>query len=176
MDAPEIVVAVVAATRKQEVAGRKRLQKLTYLLERVSGPRIGDFQLRQFGPYSETIARETSVLVAFGDLNEEVQPLGTYGTFQSVYSLSDAAGAVRLPNSLDEFISELDGFSTLELEIAATIDYFRRMENDLEKSIALTRDMKPTKTTPSVVAKANSVLSIVDKWNGKRSKDQRPNP
>lgn len=176
MDAPEIVVAVVAATRNQSVAGRKRLQKLTYFLERVGGPSVSDFQLRQFGPYSEMVARETSVLVAFGDLNEKVQPLGTYGTFQSVYSLPDTAGATRLPNSLDEFISELDGFSTLELEIAATIDYFRRMENDLDKAIVLTRDMKPTKTTPSVVAKANSVLSILDRWNGKRSKDQRPNP
>jgi uncharacterized protein YwgA len=176
MDAPEIVVAVVAATRSKNVAGRKRLQKLTYFLERAGGPSVGDFQLRQFGPYSEMVARETSVLVAFGDLNEKVQPLGTYGTFQSVYSLADATSAPRLPTSFSEFISELDGFSTLELEIAATIDYFRRMENDLNKAIDLTRDMKPTKTTPSVVAKANSILSIVDQWNGKRSKDQRSNP
>lgn len=173
MDASNIIVAVIAATSEKKVVGRKRLQKFSYFLNQVGGPAADDFELRQFGPYSASIAESTNELVAFGELSEDNQPLGTYGMFQSVYTLPEGATPNIQLGELKHFLEGLDKFSTLDLEIAATIDYFEKIEKDRERAVEATKSMKPTKATPSVLARAEKILSYVSEWNAKRPKNSR---
>jgi hypothetical protein len=115
-----------------------------------------DFLLKDYGPFSREIAQATEFLTLTGDVEEEVEKFG------SVLMSVDKVRSDRDVNLPDErwieVLRRLSKYSTIELEVAATIEFFRAQGSSAEEAQDLTKEMKPTKAVPSVLAKSSNIL------------------
>ena len=129
------VASVIAAHPNGEVYGRTRLQKTVKLLQRLGMPSDYSYQIHFYGPYSEALQSDISLLEQFGLGGEECRD-GRDGTQYYVLRSENISG---LPD-LSRWKSALNIMSTAEpivLELAATYDAFR--EQGATSSDALVR-------------------------------------
>ena len=103
------------------ITGRKRIQKLVFLLKRQSKiPFSFDFKPYFYGPYSENLAQTIQFLTGFGLLKERVLPHES-GFVQYSYSLTPDAKRmlrnlkVHIPANLKQGVTKLSQLSTTEL-------------------------------------------------------------
>lgn len=160
MKPESFIPTLIATLPNQEVRGKKRLQKFGYLLKCAGLPLDAGFFLYDYGPFSTDVAKAADLLALVGAIREEDRPVGSSGTYMTVYSASDLCSAPRLDEKFVDIATKLDKFQTVDLEIAATILLFKNQGNDLEKAKQLTKSMKPMKATASVMQNAEKVLSI----------------
>lgn len=161
MDADGFVVALLGSLPHRQVRGKKRLQKLSYLLKESGTPCPADFVLKDFGPYSTEIARGASLLAATGQIQERSEEVGPARRIVSVYTLSEEIDAPMLDENSIERLRCFNNFSTIELEIAATIQYFIAQGSTSELAEEQTKRMKPTKAKPIVLSAARKVLGCL---------------
>lgn len=166
MTVEPFILALLAALPDRKIRGKKRLQKLSYLLQQAGADLPAEFRLKHFGPYSQEIDRATSWLSLFGEVKETEDEVAGHGYLVTAYSLE--AGSEEFTKPLSARISEvltcLDRFTTVELEIAATIEYFVRREGkNLEEAVASTRRLKPGKSTAKVIQRAREALRCITK-------------
>lgn len=159
----EFVPALLRALPDQEIQGRKRLQKLAYLLKLGGAELEADFRLSHYGPFSRELAEATDLLTLGGIVDEVRQPSGVFQTFVSLYSLvADSGEEEILEEKAADLVRRLDKFTTVVLEVAATIGYLTEEGMESREALAKTKSMKPTKTTNSVIEQARESLDIVN--------------
>lgn len=152
---------------------RKRLQKVVYLLQAAGCDFGADFRLHYYGPYSEEVATVTDDLVRRNLLSE--QPQGNVAGTQYEYALTDLAKE-QLVEAESKFAGrraaeQLAPFEDLgrrllrkdlkELEIAATIAYFKRKEGTWPKAIENACRFKSLASDAPVVRTATELAKEV---------------
>jgi uncharacterized protein YwgA len=133
---------------------RKRLQKVVFMLQAAGCPFDDDFGLHHFGPYSSDAAQRTDELTSLGLLKEERidNPAGqqynyslTPEALASLAELEQTEKGQRLAEELapyEQRAKELLRKDVRELEVAATIVYFRRQRNDWPEAVRRTAEFK----------------------------------
>ena len=133
---------------------RKRLQKVAYLLQVAGCPLGGEFSLHHYGPYSQEVARLTDETVRAGLLEERTAP--NVAGQQYSYMLSEAAGRqvaefeagaqgsalARRMAPFEGRARELLGADLRDLEVAATIVFFREQGHDWPVAVEKTCQFK----------------------------------
>lgn len=162
MTLKRLILGMLGSLPEGQISGKKRLQKLAKLLE-LSGLNIeAEFEILHYGPYSRELAQAAEFLVLTGQIEESSEPVGVYRTYQSVYSLPDAGNSVfRLSKKYRDILRKLNEYSTVELEVAATIGHFQTNEGlSYKTAVEETKFMKPTKAIRPVLDKAKNILAI----------------
>lgn len=156
------VIRLLAALPNQKINGKKRLQKLAHLLK-LAGADVGeDFSISHFGPYSRRLADSAELLSLIGEIDKKIRPTGVYGTYLSEYSLpSNTLLEHKFQEKFERIASEIDRYSTVELEVASTIGFFVDAGFSEDRAIEQTKSMKPTKAKPPVLLKAEKILAAV---------------
>lgn len=147
----------------KQLTGRKKLQKLIYILQ-VSGiPFEEKYQFHFYGPYSEELALRIEELCNLGFIHEEKEDRGNYK--QYTYNMTDAG-----VNFLHKFQTDMPDFheqmallkdkSSRFLELMATMLYFRELpRQDIEKKV---RDVKPKQNyTDEEMEEAHTLIEKV---------------
>ncbi len=123
------------------IEGRKKLQKLVYLIQHKGGPFKEVFQYHLYGPFSEQLANELEEMRGFG-LVEEIKELGVSG-HKYRYSLTDDGKKLlqSMPGSgldpFEELIRDLGQYDARHLELMATCLFLSENSNSIgENSIA----------------------------------------
>jgi uncharacterized protein len=126
---------------------RKRMQKLIFMLQAGGCPLDAEYELHPYGPYSDDVARLTGELVCEGLLVETSEPhLG--GELFS-YTLSAEASrqiakyesaprgfeSAREVATFHSLAIKLYGTDIKELELAATVVFYRMRGTDLKAAV-----------------------------------------
>lgn len=152
---------------------RKRLQKVVYLLQAAGCDLGADFRLHYYGPYSEEVATVTDDLVRRNLLSE--RPHENLAGTQYEYALTDlakdqlaeaeskAAGrrAAEQLAPFEDLGRRLLRMDLRELEIAATIAYFKRKEETWSKAVESACRFKSLATDAPVVRTAAALAKEV---------------
>jgi uncharacterized protein len=133
---------------------RKRMQKLVFLLQAAGGPLEADYELHHYGPYSEDLARLTDGMVREGLLEERMEA-HSYGeqysyrlSAESLRQIAEYEAGPRGAQPAEQIARFQPLARTLyeadlkELELAATIVFYRRQGHDWPAAVAKTCEFK----------------------------------
>jgi uncharacterized protein YwgA len=121
---------------------RKRMQKVVYLLQVAGCPFHADYILHHYGPYSQEVARLTDEMVRTGLLEEASEsssigvqysyrlPESTRQKLRDYEQSPQSEASLGLMAPFEDKAKLLIGAELKELEIAATLIYFYRQDDD----------------------------------------------
>lgn len=152
---------------------RKRLQKIAYLLQAAGCPLGDEFGLHHFGPYSKDVAERTDEMTKLGLLEEE--RVGNVAGQQYNYKLTENAEArlvtleatpqgQALARELAPYearAKELLGKDVRDLEVAATIAFFRKQGSDWREAVTQACNFKGLKPQDERVQRAEALARTV---------------
>ncbi|SRR5699024_5213955 len=127
-----------------KVTGRKKLQKIIYILQQCNIPFEEKYRFHIYGPYSEELTLRVEELCNLHFLDEIKEDKGHY--YQYHYQITSAGNDFLNQFSLDmpdmeEKVSLLNGQSSRFLELVATMLYFADLEkSDVEAKV---HELKP---------------------------------
>lgn len=127
-----------------EVTGRKKLQKMIYILQQCHLPFEEKYRFHIYGPYSEELTLRVEELCNLDFIDEVKEDKGSY--YQYHYQVKPAGEEFLNQFSLDmpdieAKVSLLNAKSSRFLELAATMLYFADLpKGDVEDKV---RDVKP---------------------------------
>ncbi|MGO1057553.1 YwgA family protein [Planococcus sp. FY231025] len=115
------------------ITGRKKMQKMIYILKKLGVPFQEKYEFHIYGPYSEELTARVEELCDMGFLSEELEDKGSYVQYK--YSVTKEGADFRgtLKESIlesPEVAGKLNGKSSRFLELTATLLYFDHMERD----------------------------------------------
>jgi hypothetical protein len=148
---------------------RKRLQKVVYLLQAAGCPLEADYGLHHFGPYSPDVAQLTDEMAQAGLFREARESNGVGQQYS--YQLTDRArqqlaeieqtpqghtwaGPLAPFEPLARQLLQRDG---KELEIAATMVYFRRQGHDWPAALEKASHLKNLNTNAPLFQRAEAL-------------------
>lgn len=110
-----------------EVTGRKKLQKMIYILQKCDVPFEEKYQFHFYGPYSEELSLRTEELCNLGFITEEKEDKSNY--FQYYYKITNDGQDFLSQFKLDmpdftEKVGLLKEKSSRFLELVSTMLYF----------------------------------------------------
>ncbi|HLR62846.1 MAG TPA: YwgA family protein [Lentibacillus sp.] len=116
-----------------EITGRKKLQKMIYILQKCHMPFEEKYQFHFYGPYSEELSLRVQELCNLGFIAEEKESVRNY--IQYHYQLTDDGRAFLNQFHLDmpdmsEQIHMLKARSSRFLELLSTMLYFEGLTMD----------------------------------------------
>lgn len=161
----EAVRQIIAVMPGGRVVGRKRMQKLAYLLQHSGAPLEATFNIHNYGPFSREIADAIEEASFAGAIKEECLPVGVYGTYQYVYELGvpkSESDAEFSPNT-KMLLLTLSGFATVALEVASTIAFFEEQGLSRNDAVAKTRQLKPGKSVSGILNNADKILAVAQR-------------
>lgn len=162
MDAEKLVLAVLGTIPSHEVRGKKRLQKLAFFAVNKGANSDVRYFLHDFGPFSPEVANATDFLSCVGEIAESEAQFSKTKRYMTVYRLANPSSEPeRLPKEAADAIKQLNEYTTLELEIASTVLYFLRDGHSLNEAVDATKQLKPSKSLPKVIQRAQEALSKV---------------
>jgi uncharacterized protein YwgA len=152
---------------------RKRLQKVAYLLQAAGCPFDDEFGLHLFGPYSADVADRVDEMAQVGLLTEERQE--NYAGSQYNYTLTPAAqsqlASVDATDEGQALAAEIALYEDQardlldrdprELEVAATIVFFRQQGNDWPEAVQRTCDFKRLRPHDGLVQRAEALARTI---------------
>jgi len=152
------------------VRGKKRLQKLAYLVVQAGTESTVRFFLHDFGPFSSEVAAATDLLSFVGAITEEEAQFVRTKRYYKIYRLTDPdIVPENLPANALAALSALNEYTTIELEIASTIRYFMSQGLSPENAVEATTELKPSKSQPKIVQRAKEALSKVGLYESGRA-------
>jgi uncharacterized protein YwgA len=159
----DFVLAIIAALPDRKIKGKKRLQKLAFFLKSAGVRCDAHFGIRDYGPFSREIAAAAQLLVLKGRVGEREEPIGASGTFVTVYKIQgDLENAIRpLPEKYRQLLRRLESFPTVDLEVAATLQFFRSAGFASETARKKTIELKPVKATAQVMRSVPKILDFL---------------
>ncbi|TSB44975.1 YwgA family protein [Alkalicoccobacillus porphyridii] len=116
-----------------EVIGRKKLQKMIYILKKLNVPFGEKFTFHVYGPYSEELSLRMEELTNLGLIEELKEDKGHYYHYR--YSLSDEGtrflklSMINLPD-LTDVTGDLNQQSSRFLELLSTLLYFDHLSGE----------------------------------------------
>jgi uncharacterized protein len=159
MDPDELILALLKAIPNHRIDGKKRLQKLAYLAASAGVESRTHFSLRDYGPYSPEVANAANSLTLSGVVTEDEQLLPPNNFFMTTYELPDPDHVnAHLPDPVSSAIRQLNQYSTIQLEVAATYLFFRNQGLDENGARERTVAMKPAKASTTVLARVPEIL------------------
>ncbi|SDQ12433.1 hypothetical protein SAMN05216232_0680 [Virgibacillus subterraneus] len=147
-----------------EVTGRKKLQKMIYILQKCDMPFEEKYQFHFYGPYSEELSLRTEELCNLGFIAEEKEEKSNY--FQYNYSIT-ADGQeflnqfkLEIPDMTKQ-VQLLKGKSSRFLELVSTMLYFDDLtEADMVEKI---HTVKPKqKYTNDEITEASQFIKSIN--------------
>lgn len=163
MNSEDLVLAIIAALPDRKITGKKRLQKVAFLLKTAGVKCDAHFSIRDYGPFSREIAAAAQSLVLKGRIEEREEPIGASGTFVTVYKLQGATENTFRPlqEKYKRLLRRLEDFPTVDLEVAATLQFFKSAGLATEAARRKTIELKPVKTTAQVMRNVPKILDSV---------------
>ncbi|PAV31397.1 hypothetical protein CIL05_01710 [Virgibacillus profundi] len=126
-----------------EVTGRKKLQKMIYILQKQDIPFEEKYQFHFYGPYSEELTLRVEELCNLGFIDEMKEEKSSY--YQYHYTITSAGEtflnqfSTGLPDFTDKVVM-LKGRSSRFLELVSTMLYFDDLsKNEVEEKIQITK-------------------------------------
>lgn len=116
-----------------EITGRKKLQKMIYILQKCRIPFEEKFEYHFYGPYSEELTLRVEELCNLGFLQEDKEKRSSYVQYHYTITGDGQAFLQRFAShlpDLDPKVKLLNRQSSRFLELVATMMYF----DDLPKS------------------------------------------
>lgn len=116
-----------------EVTGRKKLQKMIYILQKCKVPFEEKYQFHFYGPYSEELTLRMEELCNLGFINEVKEDRSNY--YQYNYSITENGQqfleqfTLDMPE-IDDKVELLKGKSSRFLELVSTMLYFDDFTRD----------------------------------------------
>lgn len=111
----------------EEITGRKKLQKMIYIAQKLAFPFQEKFEFHFFGPYSEELTQRVEELCSFGFIKEVREDKGAYCQYRYTVTNSGreflAASELEMPQ-LKESLTNMNGQNARFLELVSTILYF----------------------------------------------------
>ncbi|MFC7062297.1 YwgA family protein [Halobacillus seohaensis] len=112
------------------IVGRKRLQKMIYILKKCDVPFEERYQFHFYGPYSEELTLRIEEMCNLGFISETMEEKKNY--YQYRYEVTDSGREFMehyeesLP-SLNDHIDMMNGKSSRFLELASTMLFFEHL-------------------------------------------------
>lgn len=128
----------------ENVTGRKKLQKMIYILQKCNIPFEEKYNFHFYGPYSEELTLRVEELCNLGFLNEVKEDKSNY--YQYNYTVTEAGKeflnqfTLSMPN-YEEKVEKLKAKSSRFLELVATMFYFDHLP--IEENIIKVHTVKP---------------------------------
>lgn len=129
------IVDFIAAA--EGVTGRKKLQKMVYILKKLGEPFQEKYEFHIYGPYSEELTARIEELCDMGFMTEAKEDKGSY--MQYKYAVTAEGLEFRTALGQQGFepaqVAELNSRSSRFLELTATLLYFEQLprEEQVEK-------------------------------------------
>ncbi|WP_068673865.1 YwgA family protein [Oceanobacillus sp. Castelsardo] len=128
----------------ENVTGRKKLQKMIYILQKCNIPFEEKYNFHFYGPYSEELTLRVEELCNLGFLHEVKEDKSNY--YQYNYTITDDGKEFLQQFRLDmphyeEKVEKLKERSSRFLELVATMFYFDHLT--LDEMIAKVHTVKP---------------------------------
>jgi uncharacterized protein YwgA len=142
--------------------GRKRLQKVVFLLQQAGCPLDCRFVLHHFGPYSRDVAAACDEIVAAGLVDETGGP--ATGEMQYSYTLKPATRTLleQTPDSQMELFEglgrQLISTEIWPLELGSTILFFYGQTGDWDEALAHACKFKKV---PAEITASQNALALV---------------
>ncbi|WP_411954598.1 YwgA family protein [Alkalibacillus sp. S2W] len=116
-----------------EIVGRKRLQKMVYILKKCGFDFSERYTFHFYGPYSEELSTRIEELCNLGFIEEEREK--EKGYYQYRYQLTDRGvhfleQSDLRPENMTTLIEEMDEHSSKFLELVSTMLYFEDFSKD----------------------------------------------
>ncbi|WP_163539761.1 YwgA family protein [Gracilibacillus sp. YIM 98692] len=115
------------------IVGRKKLQKIIYILKKLGLPFEEKYTFHFYGPYSEELSIRIEELANLGFVSEVKEKKSNY--YQYRYQVTDEGedfieqSPVKLP-VVESLVEEMKGRSSRFLELVATMLYFDHYPKD----------------------------------------------
>jgi uncharacterized protein YwgA len=155
------LAAVIAAHPRQEVVGRIRLQKTIRLLQRLGLPTDYLYTIHFYGPYSEDLHSELTLLKNLKMVSETGQAFPNGDAVQYTIKATGSADS-SLVNRYQPKINMMASSDPVILELAATYDYYRDQGSDHVTAIKQLRQKKGAKCDGGNEAKALDLLKQLE--------------
>lgn len=123
----------------EEIIGRKKLQKMIYILKKCEIPFEERYQFHFYGPYSEELTLRVEEMCNLGFISETKEEKKNY--YQYRYQLTDSGREflnhyeMDLP-PLNSHIEEMNGESSRFLELVSTLLFFEHLpKEEIEEKV-----------------------------------------
>ena len=134
------------------ISGRKRIQKVMYLIDNLGWNSISDYKFHFYGTYSETLAQDVQDMVANGWIREAQH--GDLYSYNIPYNRQNLAnGFVARLRSRDgrrtdltmAFAREVGQYSTEMLEVVSTLVYVKKARPNItnDELVRVSLSLKP---------------------------------
>ena len=156
-----ILAAVIAAHPHREVVGRTRLQKTIKLLQRLGLPTSYNYSIHFYGPYSEDLQSDVTLLEALGLATEEARQNQSGDGHYYVIKASFEAD----PRLVENYKPQIDLMAKADptvLELAATYDAFREEGGDHKNAMERLKRKKGSKCDSGNDSMALKLLKGLD--------------
>jgi uncharacterized protein YwgA len=136
-----------------EVLGRKKLQKIVYITQKLQFDLNQRFQFHFYGPYSEELTLEMEELCDLGFVEEMLEDKGNYAVYR--YQMSEKGRHfldhmnIQL-GDVSSLIRKLNGCSARFLELVSTVFYFEKLSVEEVKEKIFTLKAKSNYTEDEV--------------------------
>lgn len=120
-------------SKAKQVTGRKKLQKMIYILQQSHVPFEEKYQFHFYGPYSEELTLRVEELCNLHFLNEEKEEKSNYHQYH--YSITEDGQTflnqfeVNMPD-IEDGINLLQDCSARFLELVSTVLYFSYLSRE----------------------------------------------
>ncbi|UOQ95018.1 YwgA family protein [Halobacillus shinanisalinarum] len=142
----------------EDIVGRKKLQKMIYILKKCEIPFEERYEFHFYGPYSEELTLRIEEMCNLGFISEAKEEKKNY--YQYRYRITESGrefleqSAVKLP-PFDQHMKEMNAKSSRFLELVSTMLFFEHLPKD-----------EITEKVHTVKSKQNySSEEITDSWN-----------
>ncbi len=138
------------------VTGRKKLQKMIYILKKIGVPFQEKYEFHIYGPYSEELTARMEELCDMGFILEQKEDKSSYVQYRYTVTAEglEFCNAVGKPSLADaDHAVKLNGKSARFLELTATLLFFDDLERD--EQVAKLHSVKgKLNFTPAEIAEA----------------------
>lgn len=155
----QLLAAVIASHKSGRVAGRTRLQKTIKLLQSKGFESDYLFSIFHYGPYSDGVASDITLLENMGVISEE---LHSSENGRNYYVLASRGDFAELVKPYHPYIRLMEKTDATVLELAATYDAFREDDDDHSFALKRLKAKKGDKCTPTNLKGAMDLLAKLE--------------
>lgn len=143
-----------------EIDGRKKIQKIVYILKSLGANFVENFYFHYYGPYSDTLTIELEELKMMNIIEEEKNDSGLFPKYR--YKLKKE---IDIQHNLDKYkdlIEKLNNQKSRFLELVSTIIYFEHEGYPRDKIVNKIKIVKSDKNyTDEEIDSAFNFLKVI---------------
>lgn len=136
-----------------EVVGRKKLQKMVYIAQKLQYDLNQRFHFHFYGPYSEELTLEIEELCELGFIEEVLEDKGNYNVYRYGITEKGKDFLQHIPVSMGNIspvIAKLNESTARFLELVSTVFYFDHLSKEEVKEKVFTLKAKSNYTDEEI--------------------------